>query len=70
MHNIAIELVNPPDIVEGHGQQSLPGALAQIAVGSAFQPSSVTAGSSSAGTATGGGGSISSVGGTAAGGAP
>ena len=63
MHNIAVELVNPHDLVGGHGDASFTGPIAETAVGKALKSSS----SSGSSGAAGGSGSGASLGGAGSG---
>ena len=67
MHNIAVELVNPHDLVGGHGDASFTGPIAETAVGKALKSSSSTSSSGSSGAAGGAGGGGSSLGGASSG---
>ena len=67
MHNIAVELVNPHDLVAGHGDASFTGPIAETAVGKAMQSSSSSSSSDSSGAAGGAGGSGTSLGGAGSG---
>jgi len=63
MHNIAVELVNPHDLVGGHGDASFTGPIAETAVGKALKSSSSSSTSGAAGSAGGGGTSLGGAGG-------
>ncbi|HQT74526.1 MAG TPA: hypothetical protein PLX84_11355 [Acidiphilium sp.] len=64
MHNIAIELVNPHDLVAGRGDARLTGPIAEKAVGSALKaPAGGGGGAAPLGGAGGGGGGMAPSGG-------
>ncbi|WP_287849475.1 hypothetical protein [Acidiphilium sp.] len=63
IHNIAVELVNPHDLVGGHGDASFTGPIAETAVGKALKSSSSSSTSGAAGSAGGGGTSLGGAGG-------